>query len=508
MTSSPVSGVPTTTLLVLSGVNATGTSGPYATPAPHTISAANFTQVTRNAAISQSTCYHLPRSSGSASNRRAVLRNAQLREDNATIPYPYVQSVAFDNQGIDPLWLTVRDYDGGTHNLDVSNRSRVAIVDTNGNSLMLDGSGIHFATNSCSYDVSLGINNLYQQLANLSGQACSSGKLKKRLDDMQFNQTLYLRDQCGNPVKRSLRPYPRLRVGSTECIDVSVDETTGQWSFDCTFPGDESSTLRCQSAVQNGVMDFLFRSPFAGACPDVSTAITTLSEAGKDFMSTKSLEQALYDQGLDDAQKAGADEAVAQYEQLWTRLVQTFVKNVTVVGSTPESPLMDYINVYNRYRNFEDDICEDLHLGEIPLKLALTAGATYLSAITTLDWAPDRTQSYNVSIQDSSEVACCAAGSTASSSLTNGTCAYPASAVIGNSGCLCGKTVDGRSLAFESTECDNFVGTCTNDGDCEQKGHAGYVCLTGSCCGSGVCIDPYACAQNGTVLVENDQDNV
>ncbi|KAK5995445.1 hypothetical protein PT974_03852 [Cladobotryum mycophilum] len=472
--------------------NATQTSYP-------SFPAANFTQVTRTGAIVKETCYQMPQPQG-ASTRRALLHNTNLRERNATIPFPYIESVDFQTDGIDPLYLTLRDAAEGTHYIDVSNRSYIAIVDSLYNAMILDAKGIHFSTKNCRYDVSITIKNMYEQLAKLSGEVCSAGGRKKRMSDMDFQQTVYIRDQCNNPVKRTVRKYPALKIGDTDCNDIEVDEATGRWLFDCTFPGSDSGTQRCQWAVRNDIEEFLFTDPFGGSCPDLSTVITTLEATGQDFINPESLRAELYNQGLDEKQKGEADLTVVYYEQLWEILKQAFSKLRTDTSGRL-SAISEYIDIYDTYRNFEDDICDDLHAGDMPLKMSLRAGVTYVDALARLNWAPQNPKPYNVTIQDPSKQACCANGAVSRAGQTAGTCAYPASALIGDTGCLCGTTASGGSIAFEYTECDNFVSECEVDADCASAGHPSYVCLTGSCCGAGVCVDPYECSQNGTTLV-------
>lgn len=433
--------------------------------------------------------------------RRALLRNANLRERNATIPYPYIESVDFENDGIDPLFLTLRDAAEGTHYIDVSNRSHIAIVDSLHNVMLIDAAGVHFSTKNCRYSVSITIQDMYLQLEKLSGLKCSARTHAKRMDDMEFSQTLYLRDQCGNPVKRTVRQYPKLKVGDSECNPIDVNESLGRWNFDCVFPGSDSGINKCQWTVKNDIVEFLFTDPFGGACPDLSTVITTLEATGQDFINPESLRQALYNQGLDVAQRGEADLTVIYYEQLWEILKQAFSKSRTKPPGIA-SAIEEYITIYNEYRNFENDICEDLHAGDMPLKLSLRAGATRIDALATLNWAPTSPKPFNVTIQDPGKQACCPHGGVAKSNSTAGTCSYPESAHIRDTGCVCGKTVSGASVAFEYTECENFVSECQVDGDCAKAGYAKHVCLTGSCCGTGVCIDPYECSQNGTMLVK------
>lgn len=474
-------------------VNATQTGPP---PLP----AANFTQVTRTGAIVKPTCYQMPEPQG-GSTRRALLHNTNLREQNATIPFAYIESVDFQTDGVDPLYLTLRDAAEGTHYIDVSNRSYIAIVDSLYNAMIIDAKGIHFSTKKCEYDVSITIDSMYQQLAALSGQVCSTGsQQRKRMNDADFNQTLYLRDQCNSPIKQTVRQYPSLKVGDTDCNNIEVDEDTGRWLFDCTFPGSDSGTMRCEWAVRNDIEEFLFTDPFGGACPDLSTVITTLEANGQDFINPESLRTELYNQGLDDAQKAEANLIVIYYEQLWEILKQAFSKLRTQPPGKA-SAIQEYIDVYNQYRNFEDDICEDIHAGDMPLKMSLRAGVTTIDAIARLNWAPENPKPFNVTVQDPAKLACCSPGSDAKTDESTGTCGYPFSAHLGDTGCVCGKTASGASVAFEITECENFVSECENDDDCSKAGHPTFICLTGSCCGGGVCADPYECAQNGSALV-------
>ena len=434
-------------------------------------------------------------------DRRALLYNAQLMESNVSLPVPYIESVEFDSPGIGPLYLTVRDATDGTHYIDVSNSSRIAIADRLGNSMVIDSSGIYYSTNSCTYDVSIVIGNMTQQLAGFSGVACSMGSSpQRRMEDVSFQQTLYLRDQCNKTVTRSISQYPELWVGDTLCHDTAVDESTGRWDFDCTFPGSNSGTLECQSAVQNSILNFLFAEPFGGACPDVSTMITTLQATAGQLMSPSSLQGGLYNLGLDSDQQTAADASIQSYTQLWDILQQALSRTSS---SYNQSALQQYISVYNQHRNFADDLCEDLHSGDLPLKLSLSAGVTYINAITTLNWAPQSSQPFNITVQDPSQKACCSQGYAAASATgrTGPTCGYPSSAVISNTGCVCGLTKGSPGMAYEVVECDNYVSVCKTDGDCAKAGYGSYLCLTGSCCGGGVCVDPYACSQNGTVLV-------
>ncbi|KAK0384657.1 hypothetical protein NLU13_8743 [Sarocladium strictum] len=483
--------------------NSTTPSANSTAPAS-TFTAANFTSVTRTAAVARETCYRHAQDPQGDAPRRALMRNARLREQNVSMPSLYIESVDFESEGVQPLWLTVRDSTESTHSLDISNRSQIAVVDRDGTSMKLDRNGIYFSTKDCRYDVSITFNDFLGQLASLSGTECSTGAIKKRLSDLPFSQTLILQDQCGLPVGRGIRSFPTLSVGPSECTDVAVDLRTGTWDFDCTFPGSESGTLQCQAAIKHDVVDFLTTDPFGGACPDLSTVVTTLGATGKDFLSRESLRTSLFNEGLSEEEEMDADRALDSYERMWRVLAEVFAKD-----ESGQSALEAYLQLYNRYRDLPTDVCEDIHASEIPLNLTLRAGASRF-VINTLNFAPERTTPQNVTIQDPAKLACCSQGSVSSNDGDgdddddDDTCGYPARAFVRGSGCVCGKTVGGDSIAFEDTECDNFVGTCETDRDCSSVGHVGFVCMTGTCCGGGVCVDPYACSENGTQLVTYD----
>lgn len=431
------------------------------------------------------------------------MRNSKLRESNVSIPTPYIESIDFDSEGLRPLYMTVRDAEQGTYFLDISNKSRLAIVGESGASMVLDDTGVRFATNSCRYDLNVTISDMFAQLADLSDVNCSFGNSSvpppppvKRAEDIQFNQTLYLDDQCGSPVSRVIRDYPELRIGDTECIDVTVDEDSGRWDFDCTYPGSYSGTIRCQNTVKEDIMDFLLKDAFGGECPGVSTMVSTLANSSSDVLNGESFRAELESRGDATVDEDNVDAVVDAYEDLWGALQEFFVPSE---GNTT-TPWETFFTIYNENRSFEDDICESLHAGELPLNLNLRAGATYIDAITTLNWAPETAEPYNITVQNPSSRACCP-NSFVASSQGEESCAYPNDAFVGETGCICGETTSGEAIAYEATECSNFEDTCESEDDCSSEG---FVCLTGTCCGGGVCVDPYACSQNGTALVTFD----
>lgn len=283
------------------------------------VPAANFTQVTRTGALAEETCYHLPQDPVHGRMRRAALRIDALRARDQTVPTPYIEAVDFDEAGVAPLFLTLRDAARGTHYLDVSRRDRLAIVDSLGNAMALDRRGVHFSTKSCRYDVSLTVDGLYARLAALSGQACAKGVRERERE--QRERLAAQRDGAGpddNGGGGDNSTAFRLAVGDSECGDAGDG---GRWLFDCAFPGPEAAAARCRRGVAADVLRFLFVAPFGGACPDPSTVVTTLEASSRDFLTPATLRAELVDGRALDA----ADRAVF-YEQLWEILRQALSK--------------------------------------------------------------------------------------------------------------------------------------------------------------------------------------
>ncbi|KHN97209.1 uncharacterized protein MAM_04806 [Metarhizium album ARSEF 1941] len=477
-------------------------ASPSTTTPLASLSVANLTQVTRTAAVAEETCYRFPQDPDAEDKRRSVfLHNRDVEAHNDTLPSPYMESVFFDADGVHPVFLTLLDPRGDRYYMDVSNRSHLSVMDSERNSILIDASGVHFSTETCAYDVSITIKDMYEQLESLSGELCSKLIPDERLtEDSSFEQVLFLRDQCGNAIQRSVRKYPALRVGESDCVDTEVDSSTGKWTFLCTFPGSDSATSRCRASVNKDIVRFLLTDPFGGACPDLSTVATTLAATAQDLLGETSLKEELYKLSLDAAQRREADSAVEKYAQLWSVFKQALSRDGE---RRPRrgSALEQYIRVYNKYRSFEGDICGDLHDDDLPLNMSLRAGVTAIDSITSLKAVPGKASPFNVTVQDATQVACCQNGGNSSFGRLKGSCSYPANATVGNSDCICGQTSAGDSVAFEYMECADFVGRCTSDHDCADAGYKTYKCLTGSCCGSGVCFDPHACSQRGVKLV-------
>lgn len=471
------------------------------------ITAANFTGVLRGPASFaelEDDCPHLP-VAGDGVELEATLENDDVRQRNGSLSFPIVGSVNFDWNGISPLYLSVSDAAKGSHRIDVSNSTAVTIFDSRNNALRIDLAGIHFATAYCNLTVSYKIENMYEQLAQQSHEMCSLGAKTLQAQARNFVQTLFLRDQCNGPVRESTREYPTLVIAQDRCVNVGVDNRNGTWVFNCPWSGAGSELERCVSSVEGNAIEFLLYDPFNGECADVSSVVTQLEASAGDLFAGNALKEELYHQVGDDAALRGeVDEIVVFYQQLWEMLKSTLSKTR---GLNPGrgSNLKQYLDTYNMYRNFAEDACRNVSSSSSPANLTLVAGATVNETVVSFSDIPRLDVPIEVQIQDPGKIACCPNAGMAATNPDTGVCAYPQSALVPNTNCVCGQTAGGTAVAFRYRQCDNFVSQCETDLDCNKSGHAGYLCLIGSCCGKGVCFDPQECSRPHVKLLEGTE---
>lgn len=481
------------------------TTSPTATPTP--FPASNFTGVLRGPAPSFQACHFRPEPEDGSAAHVAALQNEDIRHRNLSLAFPYVGSVGFDSDGITPLYLSVRDAAKGSHLIDVSDASAVTIFDSRNNSLRLDVTGIHFVTGSCNLTVSYLIDNMYAQLAQLSLEMCSRGPTTLLATEQTFTQTVLLRDQCNEPVGPGVRQYPDLRLDDEQCVSVGPPGNgNGTWTFNCPWQSAGSTAQRCMSSLQRHAVNFLLYDPFNGGCADVSSVVTLLDAHAQDMLSMAAIQQALYDQVGNGTGKASykVEDTVMYYLQLWESLKSTLSKT-RGLNAGRGSNLKQYLDTYNSYRSFAADACGGLNSSIAPAILSLSAGSSILPVLASFDDFPATTSPLTTKIQNPAKLACCPNGGIAVTNPENGTCAYPSAALVPGTNCVCGKTASQASVAFSYRQCDNFVSQCEVNSDCAQAGFTGYLCLIGSCCGKGVCFDPFECSRPNVLLLPGSE---
>ncbi|OAA50770.1 nuclear condensin complex subunit Smc4 [Beauveria brongniartii RCEF 3172] len=505
----PSSPLPVTTFPgSITSTQVSNITSPTPTPTPTPFYAANFTSVLRGPAPSSQACHYRPAARDGLAHL-ATLQNEEIRQRNLSLAFPYVGSINFDSDDLTPLYLSVRDAAKGAHLIDVSDSSAVTIFDSRNNSMRLDLSGIHFVTSHCNLTVSYLIDNLYGQLAQQSFEMCSMGRKKLLAGEQTFVQTLVLRDQCGNPVGPTVRRYPDLRVDGEQCIALvatAADPANGTWTFDCPWQSAGSAVQRCMSSLERNAVEFLLYDPFNGGCADASSVVTMLEASARDMLNITAIRQELHSQvGNNTDHIYKVDDIVMYYMQLWETLKSTLSKTR---GLNPGrgSNLKQYLDTYNRFRNFAADACTSLNSSIVPAVLSLSAGSSTIPRLASFPSIPVASEPLTVKIQDPSKMACCPNGSMSVTNPENGKCGYPAEARVLGTGCVCGKTATQESVAFKYRQCDNFVSQCQADSDCATAGYAGFLCLIGSCCGKGVCFDPFECSRAEVLLLPGSAD--
>ncbi|KAM3500306.1 hypothetical protein MY10362_006524 [Beauveria mimosiformis] len=395
----------------ITSTQVSNTTSPTPTPTP--FYAANFTSVLRGPAPSSQACHYRPAARDGLAHL-ATLQNEEIRQRNLSLAFPYVGSINFDSDDLTPLYLSVRDAAKGAHLIDVSDSSAVTIFDSRNNSMRLDLSGIHFVTGHCNLTVSYLIDNLYGQLAQQSFEMCSMGRKKLLAGEQTFVQTLVLRDQCGNPVGPTVRRYPDLRVDGEQCIALvatAADPANGTWTFDCPWQSAGSAVQRCMSSLERNAVDFLLYDPFNGGCADASSVVTMLEASARDMLNITAIRQELHSQvGNNTDHIYKVDDTVMYYMQLWETLKSTLSKTR---GLNPGrgSNLKQYLDTYNRFRNFAADACTSLNSSIVPAVLSLSAGSSTIPRLASFPSIPVASEPLTVKIQDPSKMACCPIGS-------------------------------------------------------------------------------------------------
>lgn len=408
-----------------------------------------------------------------------------------------------------PLYISLQDTAKGLHHIDVSSATAVSIFDANNNSLRIDAVGIHFSAGSgCNLTVSYLVDNMYSQLAKMSREPCALGVKTKILAagaatvDQSFVQTLFLSDQCNEPVKRAVRQYPDVRVDYDQCFSVGTDDRNGTWVFNCPWAGASATVQKCISSLQRNAIEFLLYDPFNGGCADISSVVALLDGAAQDLFSAESIRQELYRQLVGSAApRTEADNIVVMYLQLW-EVLKSALSSTRGHNPGRGSNLKQYLSTYNKYRSFAEDACTSLNSSASPATLSLRAGSSTLLSLATFNNTPIVDVPIPARIQDPAKIACCPNGGTSLTSPQTGACGYPQSALVPGTSCVCGKTAGGASVAFKYRQCNNFVSQCEVDSDCNTLGGTGYLCLVGSCCGRGVCFDPFECSRADVHLVQ------
>ncbi|KAF4773346.1 hypothetical protein HER10_EVM0011443 [Colletotrichum scovillei] len=467
-------------------------SGSSSTPASTSATSTSsydsaFTGISVVVAQNATSCYALPPPTAS-------LHESLLNVTNRTPPY------------IDAFYLNetthfvhyLRLVDNATNPVlvDVSDPSRLGIVDKAGNVLSIDSEGLHFASANCSPKIDVFISGFFQQLNTLTNSTCTNttdipvngtdprrlpvfkGTLAEMAQDA-FDITLHLKDQCGNPARADL-PVS-VALGDTQCV--VLPGAAGDFVANCAFPGSGSDSMECETSVQQ-TLDHLTQGSLVGSCPPLTSVWSLLFQHLGRVVNVDELLQPFIDAGLQLGSDAGKGilAVIDSFMNLYDFSAATFKNSTSGSGSG----LGDIVEGYG-VTTIKTEVCHSLISTET-LNLTFTAGTsiapTSLANITAL---PSTGLEYRRNVTDPTALACCPNANACI--VQDGERFYPPEASIPDSDCLCGKTLEGGGIGFRTGRCVGYD-QCNSTSPCAGGG----VCLVDNCCGFNVCVNGTECS--------------
>ncbi|GKT63845.1 LOW QUALITY PROTEIN: hypothetical protein ColTof3_11184 [Colletotrichum tofieldiae] len=367
-----------------------------------------FTGISIVVAQNGSTCYALPIPT-------ATLHESLL--DNTGREPPYIDAFYLDVNTNSVKYLRLRDNNTDPVLIDVSDPSKLAIIDKDGEVLSIDREGLHFTSTNCSPKIDVFISGFFEQLSTLTNTSCGEINInpandtdtsafppnsKEALDRRQertFDVALHLTDQCGDPVRADL-PVS-VFLGNTECV--VLPEAAGKFVANCAFPGGESSSMECETSVQQ-TLDHLTQGSFAGTCPPFTSVWSLLFQGLSSVVNVDTLLKPFLEAGLD----LGTDLGQGILSVIDSYIGVYDFSTITFRNSTSEasSNLGDMIERYGVIA-IRKDVCRSL-LSSETLNLTFTAGiSTPPAPLANISSVPSPPPEYERNVTDPAALACC-----------------------------------------------------------------------------------------------------
>ncbi|KAH7344230.1 hypothetical protein BKA66DRAFT_614888 [Pyrenochaeta sp. MPI-SDFR-AT-0127] len=382
-----------------------------------------------------------------------------------------LQSFLFSQDGNKVQYLSVKGDDGKIYIIDYSQRGKLGIADTEGNTMYIDETGVHFSNADCSMGVDVNIDEFLSQAEYqsplLNTEQQPSARLLKRFVNKDFVAIAELKNQCQNPVTKLT---PSLSVGPTSC-ELS-DSKDGRFTFKCQFPGEKSDEMQCEDSVNA----YMLGGVVAGATGSkikFKDLAKLLFQAAEKIMGRAALYGAIVGAGV------LAPAAVTSFVLAASTFISTGITVITIVDV-----LLSVVNAATK-NGVAEYICMLKHKDKFPLPLTLIAGASsaILGRINSL---PSPSFSGSAIINDPTDTSC--------ETCTNGgTCATYKNCAQGGSSCYCGRSVENVNFCFWNELC-LVLKSCTSSSECG----ANRLCLSGNCCGTSVCVDSTRCLPKAT----------
>ncbi|KAK1520874.1 hypothetical protein CABS01_05379 [Colletotrichum abscissum] len=427
-------------------------SAPASTSATSTsIYDSAFTGISVIVAQNATSCYALP-------TPTASLHESLLNVTNRTPPY--IDAFYLNETTHSVQYLRLIDNATNPVLVDVSDPSRLGILDKAGNVLSIDSEGLHFASANCSPKIDVFISGFFQQLNTLTNSTCTNttdipvngtdprrlpvfkGTLAEMAQDA-FDITLHLKDQCGNPARADL-PVS-VALGDTQCI--VLPDATGDFVANCAFPGSGSDSMECETSVQQ-TLDHLTQGSLVGSCPPLTSVWSLLFQQLGSVINVDELLQPFIDAGLQLGSDAGKGilAVIDSFMNLYDFSAATFKNSTSGSGSG----LGDIVEGYG-VTTIKTEVCRSLISTET-LNLTFTAGtSTTPISLANITALPSTGSEYERNITDPTALACCPNANACI--VQAGERFYPPEASILDSDCLCGKTLEGGGIGFRTGRC-------------------------------------------------------
>ncbi|KAK1479022.1 hypothetical protein CTAM01_14886 [Colletotrichum tamarilloi] len=410
-----------------------------------------FTGISVIVAQNATSCYALP-------TPTASLHESLLNVTNRTPPY--IDAFYLNETTHSVQYLRLIDNATNPVLVDVSDPSRLGILDKAGNVLSIDSEGLHFASANCSPKIDVFISGFFQQLNTLTNSTCTNttdipvngtdprrlpvfkGTLAEMAQDA-FDITLHLKDQCGNPARADL-PVS-VALGDTQCI--VLPDATGDFVANCAFPGSGSGSMECETSVQQ-TLDHLTQGSLVGSCPPLTSVWNLLFQQLGSVINVDELLQPFIDAGLQLGSDAGKGilAVIDSFMNLYDFSAATFKNSTSGSGSG----LGDIVEGYG-VTTIKTEVCRSLISTET-LNLTFTAGtSTTPISLANITALPSSGPEYERNITDPTALACCPNANACI--VQDGERFYPPEASIPDSDCLCGKTLEGGGIGFRTGRC-------------------------------------------------------
>lgn len=377
----------------------------------------------------------------------------------ATVDPSLSGTMYIGSDGKAPLYFADTDDSGTSYVLNVISSESFSITEViTGDSLLVDGTGLHVYTGGCDLAMDIFVGSFFEQVRHLSKRHAplfeETHGLEKRGQD-PFDVSVSIKNQCGQLTP--LDPVPEVFLGPSECSFVRGQG--GVYNFTCNYPGEESLAAICELYINEGAS----------------------------WLSTLVILAGLVAQFVPQARGAlAAYEALASLARLLASFTTQLGKITTLTAAAYKllERLDTTMSRVNAVIGIESLCTQMFPFGTEPLNF--TSGESVVKVLRQITELPTSLVSETVTIRDPDAI--CPTGRPPCSGPGSCAAGYPSCGVA--TGCVCGSSVNGGTGCVRRQLC-GVLRSCWDDGDCGLN----QMCTANTCCtfAPGVCIDWMTC---------------